>query len=58
MLYQRGDAGSELSQTSKHKNFYHIVQRLPNVFDVGSILYKCYTNTLSLLGTRRLKPPC
>ena len=26
------------------------VQRLPNVFDVGPTLYKCYTNVLRLLG--------
>ena len=26
------------------------VQRQPNVFDVGSTLYKCYTNVLCLLG--------
>ena len=26
------------------------VQRRPNVFDVGSTLYKCYTNLLCLLG--------
>ena len=26
------------------------VQRRPNVFDVGSTLYKCYTNVLCLLG--------
>ena len=27
-----------------------IVQRRPNVFDVGPTLYKCYTNVLRLLG--------
>ena len=26
------------------------VQRQPNVFDVGPILYKCYTNMLCLMG--------
>ena len=26
------------------------VERRPNVFDVGSTLYKCYTNVLCLLG--------
>ena len=26
------------------------VQRRPNVFDVGSTLYKCHTNVLCLLG--------
>ena len=25
------------------------VQRLPNIFDVGQTLYKCYTNVLYLL---------
>ena len=25
------------------------IQRLPNVFDVGPTLYKCYTNVLRLL---------
>ena len=28
-----------------------LVQRRPNVFDVGPTLYKCYTNVLCLLGT-------
>ena len=28
------------------------VQRRPNVFDVGSTLYKCHTNILCLLGCR------
>ena len=32
-----------------------IVQRRPNVFDVGPTLYKCYANVLCLLGTFR--PP-
>ena len=27
-----------------------VVQRRPNVFDVGPTLYKCYTNALCLLG--------
>ena len=27
-----------------------LVQRRPNVFDVGPALYKCYTNVLCLLG--------
>ena len=26
------------------------IQRQPNVFDAGPILYKCYTNVLCLLG--------
>ena len=30
------------------------VQRWPNVFDVGPILYKCYTSVLCLLGYVRL----
>ena len=34
-------------QTSKHKTF---VQCCANVEDVGSTLYKCYTNVLCLLG--------
>ena len=29
------------------------VQRRPNVFDVGPTLYKCYTNMLRFLGSRR-----
>ena len=28
-----------------------LVQRRPNVFDVGPTLYKCYTNVSCLLGT-------
>ena len=28
-----------------------VVQRRPNIFDVGPILYKCYTNVLRLLGS-------
>ena len=38
------------------KHLYNIcitfVQCRPNVFDVGSTLYKCYTNVLCLLGWR------
>ena len=30
------------------------VQRLPNVFDVGPTLHKCYTNVLRLLGNKRV----
>ena len=32
------------------KRLYNIIQRRPNVFDVGPTLYKCYTNVLCLLG--------
>ena len=31
--------------------FIAFIQRLPNVFDVGPAMYKCYTNILCLLGT-------
>ena len=29
------------------------VQRRPNIFDVGPTLYKCYTNSLCLLGSQQ-----
>ena len=33
------------AQPRKHKNIcITFIQRLPNVFDVGPTLYKCYTN--------------
>ena len=36
---------------NKHnKNCIAFVQQRPNVFDVGSTSYKCYTNVSSLLG--------
>ena len=31
------------------KHLYNIYERQPNVFDVGSTLYKFYTNVLCLL---------
>ena len=32
--------------------FITLIQRRPNIFDVGPILYKCYTNVLCLLWPR------
>ena len=37
-------------QPSKDKTFVTLIQRRPNVFDVGPTLYKCHTNVLCLLG--------
>ena len=35
---------------TKHLYNINFIQRRPNVFDVGSTLYKCYTNALCFLG--------
>ena len=41
---------SKFSLTSQHTQTICItfVQHCPNVFDIGSTLYKCYTNVLCL----------
>ena len=41
---------------SKHNTYVFItfIQCQPNVFDVGPLLYKCYTNVLCLLGKANL----
>ena len=36
------------SQQTQHM-YLTFVQRLPNVFDIGPTLHKCYTNVLCLL---------
>ena len=49
------DNTSKRSSTSANtKHLYNIVQRRPDVFDVGQILYKCYTNVLRLIGRHLL----
>ena len=49
---RRFGADNTMTGTQKTQNICIIfVQRRPNVFDVGSTLYKCYTNALCLLGS-------